>query len=305
MVIYVLTDLEGVGGVEHWDPHVYRTPEELAWKEGCVQLLVGEVNAAVRGALAAGASEVRVYDGHGGGNNFSRWRLHRGASLVNDEGGSGWLPQLDDVVDALVIIGQHAMEGAVSAVLPHSWSRSRPRRCHLNDSEVGEAGAAIALAAYHGVRTVFLSGDEAATDEARRRSPEMEVVSVKSVVPEGVIDHMAPQQACEEIEAGVRRALHRRNEISALELRAPFRFRVSFLRAPGMGLPLALARVAGSTPRRIVLERAGFQMREWGVEATVLDARTIEFSGEALPDVLSCALRRPAPASRAASGASP
>ena len=64
MRIYLMTDLEGVAGVQNF---------ELWTRPGCLfyllarQLLTQEVNAAVEGFFAGGADSILVADGHGPG----------------------------------------------------------------------------------------------------------------------------------------------------------------------------------------------------------------------------------------------
>ena len=93
------------------------------------------------------------------------------------------------------------MEGAEGAILPHSWRMRRRRRAFLNDVEVGEIGAAVALAASYGVPTVMLSGDRAAVQEVRQLVPEIEAVVVKDALgPEGAIN-ISPDRARKQIRA--------------------------------------------------------------------------------------------------------
>lgn len=64
MKIYVMTDMEGVCGVVNHDDWV--TPQGRYYAEG-KRLLTMEVNAAIDGFAAAGATEIVVADGHGYG----------------------------------------------------------------------------------------------------------------------------------------------------------------------------------------------------------------------------------------------
>src|SRR5574341_26681 len=57
----IVTDMEGVGGVNNADEQLL--PGQRRFEE-THRLLLGELNAAVEGVLAAGASEVVIWDGH-------------------------------------------------------------------------------------------------------------------------------------------------------------------------------------------------------------------------------------------------
>ena len=58
--VYISVDMEGVGGISH--PHP--TDPKDARYPASVDLMVGEANAAIEGALAGGATEVLVNDSH-------------------------------------------------------------------------------------------------------------------------------------------------------------------------------------------------------------------------------------------------
>jgi hypothetical protein len=62
------TDMEGVGGVNNADEQLL--PGQRRYEESR-RLLTGEVNAAVVGALEAGASQVVIWDGHDASLGFA------------------------------------------------------------------------------------------------------------------------------------------------------------------------------------------------------------------------------------------
>ena len=62
--VFVITDAEGVAGICRQEQTEPTSPE-------LQKLLTGEVNAAVRGFLSAGADEVIVWDGHDGSRTLS------------------------------------------------------------------------------------------------------------------------------------------------------------------------------------------------------------------------------------------
>ena len=64
MKLYILTDIEGVAGVADFEDYSYPTGRFYPQSR---HLLTLEVNAAVDGALAAGADDILVADGHGPG----------------------------------------------------------------------------------------------------------------------------------------------------------------------------------------------------------------------------------------------
>ena len=60
MKVFLSTDIEGTAGIADWDQVI---PGERAYEEGR-RLLLAEVNAAIDGAVDAGAGEILVNDAH-------------------------------------------------------------------------------------------------------------------------------------------------------------------------------------------------------------------------------------------------
>jgi len=67
MRVVIFCDMEGVSCIEHWD----QVSAGTALYEQCRKLYTDEMNAAVRGARAAGAREIIVVDCHGAGGAYS------------------------------------------------------------------------------------------------------------------------------------------------------------------------------------------------------------------------------------------
>jgi len=65
--VFVVSDMEGVAGIVQWQQV---TGGHAMYEEGR-RLYTGEINAAVRGAKAAGASEIVVMDCHGAGEGWT------------------------------------------------------------------------------------------------------------------------------------------------------------------------------------------------------------------------------------------
>jgi D-amino peptidase len=65
--VHVISDMEGVAGIVKWQQVA---GGEKLYDEGRV-LYTEEINAAVRGAKAAGATEIVVMDNHGAGEEYS------------------------------------------------------------------------------------------------------------------------------------------------------------------------------------------------------------------------------------------
>src|SRR5262245_42459252 len=159
MKLLIMTDMEGVAGVINAAD--YLAPSGRLYEVGR-ELATLEVNAAVEGALAGGASDVLVVDGHGAGAIDAR-RLHPAARLLAGQ------PKprafgCDPSFDAAFVVGQHAMSNADGGHLSHtnSWTVEEWR---INDRPIGELGKEMLLFAACGVPTVLVTGDAACCAE--------------------------------------------------------------------------------------------------------------------------------------------
>src|SRR6478672_10567191 len=77
--ILIVTDMEGVGGVNNAEEQLL--PGQRRYDESR-RFLAGELNAAIEGALAAGATEIVVWDGHDGSRSLSIEDVHPRARLL-------------------------------------------------------------------------------------------------------------------------------------------------------------------------------------------------------------------------------
>jgi len=174
MKIYVLTDMEGASGI-HQEQQTQ--PGSGYYPEG-LQLLMGDVNAAVDGAFAGGATEVVVNDGHGGGNNF---RLEQMDPRARYESPAvpNVMPSLDESCAGMILVAHHARAGTLGAFLDHTQSSLSWYQYLINDTECGEIGQATAYAGHYGVPLIMVSGDESACTEAQELCPGVVVAAVK------------------------------------------------------------------------------------------------------------------------------
>src|SRR5262249_54035561 len=158
--IFILTDLEGVGGVNN--PEEQLLPGQRRYDESR-KLLVGELNAAVQGVLKAGASEVGTWDGHDGSRRLSFSDIPPEAKLIQGKPTPANYYLEEGRFDGILFIGQHAMAGAKNAILAHSQSFT-VQNLYLNGKAVGEIGQMAAIAGYFNIPVIMLAGDQAACD---------------------------------------------------------------------------------------------------------------------------------------------
>ena len=81
MRVYISVDMEGIAGVSHHKP-TSRTDSEYP---AAVALMVGEANAAIAGAMSAGATDILVNDSHGGMYNLTPAEVDPAARLLQGQ----------------------------------------------------------------------------------------------------------------------------------------------------------------------------------------------------------------------------
>ena len=168
MKVLIACDMEGITGVVNRD-QVTTTHAEY---QRCRRLMAQDANAAVEGALAAGAAEVIVSDGHAHGHNILIEDLHPGARLhsgLNAE--FAMVEGVQERPDAAIFIGYHARAGTLNAILDHTWNSYCLADVRLNDRSIGETGLNAAVCGHFGVPVVMVSGDQALAAESREWLP--------------------------------------------------------------------------------------------------------------------------------------
>ncbi len=113
MRVYISVDMEGVAGVVHEDQTDPIDPRHAGEYNRFRRLMTSEANAAVEGALAAGATRVLVNDSHWLMRNLIAEELHPAAELLS--GGPKLRSMVEGVelgFDAAMFVGYHAMAGA-------------------------------------------------------------------------------------------------------------------------------------------------------------------------------------------------
>ena len=218
--IYIVTDMEGVAGVNSWEQ---ATVGERRY-EDTRRLLIGEVNAAIEGAMEAGASEVAVWDGHGGSRHLSVELIDPRAQLIQ---GTPTPPDYylsDKRFEAVFIIGQHAMAGTKNGLLSHTQSL-RVKELTLNGKPVGEMGQIAAIAGHFGIPVILLSGDQAACDEFLGLQPKGETVAVKKMGGTASSWSLSAVEARRRIKEAARRAVTRIGEFKPWKVEGPVELR--------------------------------------------------------------------------------
>jgi D-amino peptidase len=202
--VFISIDMEGISGIVDWS-EVDRNNKEYEFSR---KLMVGDLNAAIKGAITAGAKEIIVSDAHGGMRNLRPEDVNESAQLVRGSPKPGSMMEgIDDTFDASLYVGYHSMKGTQNGVMCHTISGSSIDGIFINGRETGEFGLNSALAGYHGVPSVFLAGDYAATKEAEAFVPGITTAPVKWAVGRYAARCLSPVESSRLIESKVNEAL--------------------------------------------------------------------------------------------------
>jgi D-amino peptidase len=205
----VISDMEGVAGISRFD-------QVAAGAEGYEEgrrLYTEEVNAAVRGAFAGGATEVVVMDCHGAGgdrsfNSLIPDALDERCEFVVQRRWTEYTEMLEGGCDAALLIGQHARAGAERGVLSHTVSTTRWHELRFNGVAVGEVGINAALCGTWGCPVALVAGDDVVCAEASELlGPGLRTAAVKRALGRFSARHLSPARARALLESAAADAL--------------------------------------------------------------------------------------------------
>jgi D-amino peptidase len=249
--IFISFDMEGVAGIVDW---AQCGPPGQAYEEGRA-LLLGEVNAAIDGALAAGATEIVCNDSHGAMNNLNPADLHGRAAYIAGRHKPRYMMEgLDDSFDAVFFIGYHGSISGEPSALSHTYNPSVISRVTLNGVDCGESGINGLVALGHGVPVALITGDQVTAAEAGPFFKQVEAVVVKESISRFAAAQVHPEQAREMIYAGAEAAVRRLGSVPLPEIGLPARLYVELQTADMADVATWVTGVTRSGTRSVRIE---------------------------------------------------
>lgn len=264
MRVFIVSDMEGVSGIVRWKQV---TGGESLYEEGR-RLYTEEINAAIRGARAGGATEIVVMDCHGAGGDWSfnsllPELLDPGCEWVVQSEWTEYTAYLEEGCDAALFVGMHAMAGTADGVLCHTVSGQSWSNLRFNGVLVGETGINAALCGQWGCPVVLVTGDEAVCREARALLGEgLTTVAVKKGLGRFSARQIPPVKAREMIEAGARQALRDLKAVAPYDPGRPCEIEVEFS-IPDAAVPFLHKHGVEATGSRSAVSRAGDWWTAW------------------------------------------
>jgi D-amino peptidase len=190
--IYISADVEGVAGIAGWSQIMPGSEDYSVGRS----LMAGEVNAAIEGALAAGAGRIVVNDSHARMTNLLPEEMHAQVRLISGHYKPMYMLQgLDDSFDAVFFIGYHGAIGEPEAILGHTYSPRTIWEARLDGRVVGEIGINALVCEYFGVPIRLISGDQATALEGRELVPGVHIAEVKRSFSRYSAESMSPSES--------------------------------------------------------------------------------------------------------------
>jgi len=220
MRVLISVDMEGATGVCHPD-HLMPGGQD---HEAARRWLTGDVNAAIRGARAAGATDVLVADGHGTMRNIVLEQLDPLARLLTGPAQARNRPlcqlgALDHgAFDAAFLIGHHARAGTPGGLLAHTWVGRVVSEIRLHGKPASESWLNAAILGHYGIPVVMASGADDYGRQMREDFGEgFPFAEVKQTLGPSAVVTLSLDHAQAAIEEAARRGLERGGEPLVVE----------------------------------------------------------------------------------------
>jgi D-amino peptidase len=227
--VLLLFDMEGITGADEPKKTNAAYPDEYMIGR---QSLTADVNAAIAGLKAAGATEIVVVDGHGSGNSEGPDVIEReiqppAVMHFRSTPFDIYMESYDQSFDAIAAVGMHAGAGNRSGFLAHTYS-SHDIEYRVNGVPFNETMILAMGAARLKIPVIMASGDDQLEKELHRNLPWLKYAAVKHAVNVGRAEPLPRQEASRRIEQAAREALLGIDGMKTMEFPGPYRFALKF-----------------------------------------------------------------------------
>lgn len=253
--IFICADIEGTTNIQN--PLEIRKTEPLHYGYFAKQM-TREIAAACCGAKEAGVGRILIKDSHSGGDNILPEELPEDTELIR---GWGLHPYhmmfgIEPDFDGVFLTGCHSAGGTDTSPLSHT-NNSKNNWVKINGEIVGEAYINSLTAAYIGVPTILITGDEGICQFMKRKIPKAEIVAT-TTYKGNASRSRHPHAVIEEIREAAKRAMVIPKELCFPKMPDVFQVEICFsnhLRARG----------ASFYPGAVQIEshQVAFRHRDW------------------------------------------
>jgi D-amino peptidase len=249
--VFISVDMEGVSSLVDSTQTNSEHPEYGYYRK----MMVEDVNAAIEGVLEAGVKEIMVSDAHGGMRNIQPDELNEAALLVRGTP-KPWtmMAGIENGFDAAMYVGYHSMSGTEMGVIAHTIQGSVVDAVFINGRETGEFGLNAALAGWHGIPSVFISGDAAACSEAEMFVPKICTAVVKWALGRQSAKCLHPLKARKLIKEVAKESMQKVDQIEPYWVNEPIEVKVRWMNptmADAVSFLPYMDRIDGRTTRAV------------------------------------------------------
>ena len=218
MKLFISVDMEGTTGLERLE-EIFRG---LPGFDKFRQLMAGDANAVIQGAIDGGATEIVVSDSHGYMCNIYPDDLIQGVQLKRGQIKRRWcqMKTFDGSFDAAILIGYHAKAGTEDGILAHTWITGF-RDVRVNGQSVPEPSLNTWLAGAFGVPVVMLSGDNYVIEQAMPVMGDIEYAQLKTSTGFFSGDHLPIDKTRPLLRETARRAVENAGKITPVACELP------------------------------------------------------------------------------------
>ena len=223
--IFISADLEGVVGAvtgEQLGPGGF---EYNRFRE----FMTAEVNAAIKAARAAGATEILVADSHGNGQNLLIEKLPKDVKLIRSwPRPLGMMEGIDSSFDGVIFTGYHSSTDNLEGVRAHTFSSARLTSVKINGKVMSEGSWNAAVAGEFGVPVIMIAGDDAAVNEVKALIGNAEGAIVKESISFHSAKSLHPDAAYDLIAEKTSYAVKNIKKYKPYKIKGPLTVSVSF-----------------------------------------------------------------------------
>jgi D-amino peptidase len=249
--VYMSVDMEGITGIVHADQTLSGADYNLARK-----WMADDVNAAIQGALDAGATEIIVNDSHGDMRNILLSDLNPAATLITGSPKPlGMMQGIDGTFDAAMLIGYHARAGTSDGVLDHTISGSTVFALKINGIEMPELSINALVAGSFNVPVILVTGDKAVCEQTKEILGDKVVTAqVKEAVGRNAAKTLSFEKSRQLIRQQAKAAIEKRKDVKPYKLNPPYRFELTYHRSSQSEYAVLIPGVKRISPRTVQIE---------------------------------------------------
>ena len=246
MNVYISADMEGVTGVTHPEDVIPGRSEYERFR----RLLTADVNAAIEGAVAAGADGIIVNEAHDGMKNILLEELDSRAELIIGRRKPYVMMEGVNGADVVFFIGYHTGAGT-GGVLSHTFRATPIISVELNGEPCSEGRMNALFAGLHNIPVGFVSGDDMVCQEARKLYSGARTAQVKVAIDRYTARCLSPRIAHYYIREEAKTAVEEVGRLIPYALDSPYTFTVEFASASLAASTLYFPQIERLDDRRV------------------------------------------------------